>query len=199
MNINEKKKIIELYEGRLDKYGYNHKTIGWGDLESQQLRFEILSKIANLDNSSICDLGCGFGDLYKYLNNMYDKIDYLGIDISEKLILEAKKQYPDVKFKVDDILEHKVSEKYDYVLSSGALTYKTENHEMFIENMLKAMVNMANKGVAVNFLSSYVDYKLEKNFHFSPEAAFSMAKKIVKNVVIRHDYPLYEFTLYMYV
>jgi hypothetical protein len=60
------------------------------------------------------------------------------------------------------------------------------------------MMAMSSKGVAVNFLSSYVDYELDRNFHFAPEKAFSLAKKLTRFVTLRHDYPLYEFTLYLY-
>ena len=88
--------------------------------------------------------------------------------------------------------------KFDYVLSSGALSFKMDNHEEYIGKMLGKMMEISLKGVAVNFLSSYVDYQLEKNFHFSPEKAFSLAKNLTKYVSIRHDYPLYEFTLYLY-
>jgi hypothetical protein len=64
--------------------------------------------------------------------------------------------------------------------------------------MLGKMFALASKGVAVNFLSSYVNYEHERNFHYSPEEIFRMARRFTKWVKLRHDYPLWEFTLYMY-
>jgi hypothetical protein len=47
-------------------------------------------------------------------------------------------------------------------------------------------------------LSSYVNYEKDINYHHKPEELFKFAKSLTKWVVVRHDYPLWEFTLYMY-
>ena len=198
MNSKDKAKLVQLYEERYDKFGYDFKTVGWGNADSQLLRFRILSDIADLSGASVCDLGCGFGDLLHYLSERFSNVSYTGIDISPKIILEAKKRFSNGRFEIRDILTDPSEDLFDYVLSSGALTFKGENHEAFVEEMMIAMMKMAKKGVAVNFLSSYVDYEMEKNFHFAPEKAFSMGRKLTRYVSIRHDYPLYEFTLYLY-
>lgn len=198
MKPEDRKKLLELYEGRYAELGYDVRTVGWKDVESQRLRFKVLSDIADLSGCSICDLGCGFGDLYPYLTEKFKNINYIGIDLSKKLVEEAKKRYPDATFEARDILHNPFEEKVDYVLSSGALSFKIENHEDYVWRTLEAMMTMSLKGVAVNFLSNHVDYKLEKNFHFSPEEAFKMGIKLTRLVTIRHDYPLYEFTMYLY-
>lgn len=194
----DKKRLLDLYENRYDKFGYDIKTVGWGNIESQRVRFKILSDIADLSGCSICDLGCGFGDLYSYLIERFKNVDYLGIDLSEKLIHEARIRYPEAFFKVNDILKSPLKKRFDYVLSSGALSFKVDNHEKYVKRMLEAMMTISRKGVAVNFLSSYVDYKVAKNFHFSPEKAFKLGYKLTRFITIRHDYPLYEFTMYLY-
>jgi SAM-dependent methyltransferase len=198
VNPEEKKTLVSLYESRYEEYGYDVRTIGWGNAESQQLRFKVLADIANLTGKSICDLGCGFGDLYPYLKKRYGQVDYLGIDLSGKLIEEAKRRYPDISLEARDILTDPPENKFDYVLASGTLSFKVKNHETYVKKMIKTMFDMSCEGTAVNFLSSYVDYKLPKNFHFSPEKAFQMARELTTFVTIRHDYPLYEFTLYLY-
>jgi SAM-dependent methyltransferase len=198
VNPEEKEKLLSLYESRYEEYGYDVRSIGWGNIESQQLRFSVLAEIADLTGKSICDLGCGFGDLYPYLKNRYGDVRYLGVDLSGKLIEEARRRYPNLYFEVRDILTDPLEDKFDYVLASGALSFKIKNHEDHVRKMLKAMYDMSTGGVAVNFLSSYVDYRLPKNFHFSPEKAFRMGRELTTYVTIRHDYPLYEFTLYLY-
>lgn len=198
MTSEEKKRVIAFYDKRYEEFGYHVKSVGWGDKESQDLRFKILSEISDLSGCSICDVGCGFGDLYPYLLNRFVEIDYLGIDISKKIVEEAKKRYPSATFEVNDILENSFDRKVDYILASGVLSFKMQNHEQYVQRMLEAMMEMSEKGVAVNFLSGYVDYKLEKNFHFLPENAFTLGKKLTRYVTIRHDYPLYEFTMYLF-
>lgn len=198
MNSEDKRSLIKLYEDRCERFGSDVRAVGWGDVESQALRFEVLSDIADLSGCSVCDLGCGFGDLYAYLQGRFDSVNYHGVDLCEGLIKEARKKYPSVSFEVRDALEHPSDISYDYILSSGALSYKTAGHESYVKEMLALMMKMSRKGVAVNFLSSHADYELEKNFHFSPETALTIGKQLAPYVTIRHDYPLYEFTMYMY-
>lgn len=192
-------KLYSHYVDRYEKYGYSYKTLGWGSVESQMLRFQILADIGDLSGTTVCDIGCGFGDLYPYLISRFGKIDYLGIDICPTLIEEAQKQFPLARFEVRDILENPSQEKFDYILSSGVLNFKTgPGHIEYIHRMLDRMYSMCEKGLAINFLTKYVDYELEKDFHFSPEAAFSMAMKHSRWVTLKHNYPLYEFTLFIY-
>ena len=88
------KGISDLYNSRLDSGLPDHKVVGWGSKESQDLRFKILSDISSLDSSSILDVGCGLGDLVLFLNNNNHNVyRYHGIDISENLIDEAKNRY----------------------------------------------------------------------------------------------------------
>lgn len=198
MKSEDKKQLIALYEDRYAQYGYDVKTIGWGDIRTQLLRFDILCDIADLRGRSVCDLGCGFGDLSPYLLKRFGQVEYFGLDISTKLIAKAKEKYPEVSFAVCDILEDDVGRKFDFVLCSGALSFKIDDNDKHIYQMLRRMMEITKIGVAVNFLSTYVDYHLEKNFHFAPERALSLGKEITRFVTLRHDYPLYEFTLYLY-
>lgn len=192
-------KLYKHYVERFKEHGYSYKTLGWGSVETQILRFKILADIADLAGQSICDIGCGFGDMYPYLIKRFGKLDYTGIDICPTLIEEAKRQFPDAKFEVRNILDNPPEKKYDYVLASGVLTYKTgPEHLDYVKKMLSSMFNMATKGLAVNFLTKYVDYELEKDFHFAPEEAFSFAMKMSRWVTLRHNYPLYEFSLFIY-
>ncbi|MGK5093307.1 class I SAM-dependent methyltransferase [Deltaproteobacteria bacterium TL4] len=199
MKVEEKNSLIRLYENRYDSLGYHVKTVGWGSLKSQLLRFQILSEMANFTNATICDIGCGFGDLYPFLQNRFGNISYVGIDLSEKLIQEAKNRYSEAQFLVQDILETRLeAQSFDYILCSGALNYRISDNLSYLQKMLQVMFDACKKGVSVNFLSSYVDYETEKNFHMRPEDAFSMGKQLTRWITLRHDYPLYEFTLYLY-
>ena len=60
------------------------------------------------------------------------------------------------------------------------------------------MLDISKKGVAMDFLSTYVDYKTKGTFHTSPEHIFKIAKKLSKRVAIRHDYLPFEFCVYLY-
>ena len=83
----------EYYKSLYNQYGYSPDALGWHK-GNQFLRFYQLTNQWNLNNSSILDIGCGFGDFNKYLHaNSILEYNYLGIDILEEFILEARKQH----------------------------------------------------------------------------------------------------------
>ena len=55
------------------------------------------------DNFKILDLGCGNGRLLKSLEQSDKKLNYLGVDFSEKLIAQARKNHPNIKFVTADM------------------------------------------------------------------------------------------------
>ena len=187
--------IIEHYNELYKKYGYNPAALGW--LKGrQELRFKIFSEIGELNNSKILDVGCGFGHLSKFLKKKYTKFNYLGIDINKQFIDIAREKNPDERFQVRDIEKNKINTKFDWVFAIGT-TNKAGSYE-YIENTLTEMLKICKKGVAMDFMSTYVDFKRKDSFHASPERVFKIAKKLSKRVVIRHDYLPFEFCVYIY-
>ncbi|MBU1202515.1 class I SAM-dependent methyltransferase [Patescibacteria group bacterium] len=57
------------------------------------------------DNFKILDLGCGNGRLLKSIQPANIKFNYLGVDFSENLVAEARKQHPDTRFIVADMVD----------------------------------------------------------------------------------------------
>lgn len=194
----EKEEIISLYETRLNEHGDSVKTMGWRDREQQYLRFKILSEIGDLNDAKILDVGCGFGDFYEYLINKSIEVDYTGYDISPKIIDVAKSKHPQIKFEVKDILKERINEKFDYVLESGILNKRISNNIEYAEEMIARMFELCEIGIAVNMMTDYVDYKEDYLYYYSPEEMFEFCKSLGKFVTLRHDYPLHEFTLYIY-
>lgn len=194
----EKKEIINIYETRLKEHGYSVKAMGWRDREQQYLRFKILSEIGDLNGTKILDVGCGFGDFYEYLINKGIKVDYTGYDISPKIIDMAKSKHSQIKFEVKDILKERISEKFDYVLESGILNKRISNNIEYAKKIITRMFELSKVGIAVNMMTDYVDYKEDYLYYYSPEGVFKFCKSLSKFVTLRHDYPLHEFTIYIY-
>jgi 2-polyprenyl-3-methyl-5-hydroxy-6-metoxy-1,4-benzoquinol methylase len=202
MNRSDEKRISEIYNTRLQEGLSDYKVVGWGSKESQYLRFKILTEINELTGMSVLDVGCGLGELYNFFKKNEIKIEsYKGIDISEDCIIEARKRLSatnQASFDFRNIEKIDGENLYDYIFLSGSLNLKMEDNLSFAKKVIQRMYSLCRKGVACNFLSTYVDFSLEKDYHYSPEEVFSFSKELSNRVVLRHDYPLYEFTIYIY-
>ena len=94
--IGEFEKMYQLFDDpwNQSKEGYVEKSI------SRQI---VINFIKTFDIRSSIEYGCGLGNT---LNFIYSGtgIKFLGIDISETSIKKAKRKYPKLNFKVDDII-----------------------------------------------------------------------------------------------
>ncbi len=192
-----KKNTLTFYNKLFKKYGYDPKSLGWGSAKGKQaVQFEVLCQIGDINNCSILDIGCGFGDLSAYIKYRGDKIDYHGIDINPEIIKTGKKQYPEIKLEVRDIEEEKLKKKFDWVFFSGISSAGC--NYTYIERMLKEMFFICKKGVAINLVGGVLDYKVKELFYSDPEKIYTITRKISNRVVIRHDYAPYQFVVYIY-
>ena len=194
----DKIETIRRYENRLKQFGYDVKSLGWRTKRQQYLRFEILAEIGDLNNSSVLDLGCGFGDFYDFLLEKGIKVDYTGYEISRKLIEIARERHPELKFEVKDILREPINRSFDYVVSSGIFNHKMSNNDLFIKEIFRKTFEICNIGIAHNMLSSYVDYMDSELYYASPIKIFDFCKTLSRRVTLRHDYMPFEFTVYVY-
>ncbi|MCO4798662.1 MAG: class I SAM-dependent methyltransferase [Colwelliaceae bacterium] len=197
------------YKNLLDQHGDSPLAVQHINSDSQYKRFEILSAIDN-NAKSIIDLGCGLGDMYQYLqNNKYDGC-YLGLDFLADFIKLANNKFDssnnkNVNFQVCDLSKDDMPSGYDYILLSGVFNNKMENNKEFMLNTLKKMFSSANKGIAFNAMSTYVDYQDEQLYYSDPLEVFDYCKRHLSSAVtLKHDYLVksnsipYEYTIYVY-
>jgi SAM-dependent methyltransferase len=197
MHADDLEAVVKLYEGRFQEFGPDVRTLGWKDTVDQTLRFKVLCDIADLRGASICDVGCGLGDQVDYLRARFGEFTYTGIDVSPSLVRKAAELHPDQRFICANMVDA-AFEPVDYFLLSGALNFRVHDNEELTRTLVRKMFDAANKGVAVNFLSTYVNFQRPHNYHHSPEAVFAYARSLTRWVTLRHDYPLWEFTVYLY-
>ncbi|MBF0595497.1 MAG: class I SAM-dependent methyltransferase [Candidatus Omnitrophica bacterium] len=198
MNKKDRDETVRRYEERLLKFGRSIKVMGWRNKAQQSLRFDVLAEVGRLQGRTVLDVGCGFGDLYPFLLKKGIRTQYTGYDLSPNLIKLAREAYPQAQFAVRDILANSGGKKFDYVLSSGVFNHRISNNLKFTQAMIERMFDLAKVGVAVNMMTSYVDYQDGHLYYYSPEQMFTFAQRLSRHVVVRQDYPLYEFTLYIY-
>ena len=198
-------KIKKLYSDNIKTFGIDSRSVGWNSPESQNLRFEKLLEVISdkNDNFTINELGCGYGELFKYLEkHNYDFNQFNGYDISKPMLEECQK-YIGESSKLNLFNNAKLITKADYTITSGIFNTPFDNNliewEKYIHATLLNMYEFSNNGIAFNFLTTAVDYRNENLFYQDPSKILSFClENFGKNIVLIHDYYLHEFTMIVF-
>jgi len=103
----------------------------WPDLES----FKKYIK----DGDRVLDLGCGNGRLLALFEGK--KVEYLGVDFSERLIEQARQSWPDKQFEVMDALNLRLPDNsFDVVLCVSVLNHiPRDKQDLFMSNVRRVL------------------------------------------------------------
>jgi SAM-dependent methyltransferase len=198
LDNSDKLNILKRYDSRIMNFGVSEETLAIGPIEHQVQRYNVLLEVGIKSGDTVLDIGCGLGGFYNFLIASGIKVKYIGIDINTRYIDECKRRFPEASFFVGEI--HQFSDiACDYVVSSSTfnLNLETDNYE-FLLRVIGDSYNCAKKGVAIDFLSTYAESKKPGIFYYDPARVFAIARNYTKRICIRHDYPLFEFTLYLF-
>ena len=200
MDPRDKTIIIERYTERHHRMGGTVGALGSGTTEHQTIRYKVLSGIGDMGGRRVLDVGCGFGGFYDYNRHMNEPMIYTGIDIVPSLLQEAASRHPEAHFMEMDILDLPDDMETDYVVSSQAFNNKlmfSDNWDLLKEVLAKCF-RIARQGVAIDMISSHVDFREDRLYYYDPCEVFGFCKTLTKRVQLRHDYPLFEFCVYLY-
>ena len=201
--------IVSFCESCLEKYGDNYLGVGWTKKqEHADIRYQVMLEVIKSDSTGknkLLDFGCGTSHLYEYiLRNNLKNIEYSGLDISKKFYELSKSKFPTINYYYMDILESNVDlPEFDYITINGIFTLKCNQSfdEMFsfFRSILIKLFPKVRVGIAFNVMSKQVDWERDDLFHlpFDSLASF-LTKNLSRNFIFRHDYPLYEYTTYVY-
>ncbi len=196
-------KLIAHYERALLRHGPTAQGMNWKDSASQQLRFEVLCGVCDLAGKSVHEVGAGAGHLASHLSEKAIAADYSGSDLSEKMIEAARKRHPEIPFEVRDAQAVGDDDSYDVVLCSGLFHVKLDRHDdawqSFVNSTIRSMFEACRVGIAFNLMSDRVDYRNDQLYYSNPEETLRFClSEFGRHAVLRHDYPLYEYTVYVY-
>jgi SAM-dependent methyltransferase len=196
----DKQGIIDRYRERLQEHGPTLAALGVASAERMRLRHEVVAGVGDLRGASVLDVGCGFGDFYRECYKRIPTPEYTGIDMVEELIDEAKKRYRGARFIVGDFFTHDFGRSFDYVACDGVFNnrYRHCSNIAVVHRAIDRAYALATKGVAFSFMSRYVDFREDYLYYYDPLDIFDFCKTLTKRVTLRHDYPLFEFTVYLY-
>ncbi|MCY6356353.1 class I SAM-dependent DNA methyltransferase [Clostridium sp. ZS2-4] len=125
---------------------FNETYKKWAESISEE-RLTLVKKVVALlgisEGNSVLDAACGTGILYCALKDIHLK-DYLAVDISEKMLEELNKVFPEAKTKCLDF-DKKITldDKFDYVIIFNSIPH-FENIDILFANT-KKLLNTGGK------------------------------------------------------
>jgi SAM-dependent methyltransferase len=180
----------KFYKKAIDLHGISPKGVYWKDEESQYKRFYVITQLLKdeIENATIVDAGCGFGEYYNYLllNDFVPK-KYIGIDCMKEMVELSCSRFEDVDFFQLDVLSDSLFEA-DYYVCSGAMNIMQEkDFYTFIERCF----SVSKKGFVFNFLKnkSYNKVKVDDVIGF--------CSSLTPYIKTRNNYLNNDFTIFM--
>lgn len=194
--------VADYYSEKLSEYGETPRGVDWNGVESQELRFEQLSKVITTSPPfSINDLGCGYGAYFDFLSARYGEVFYRGIDISADMIGAARERLKNPRAAVF-IVSSEPSQVADYSVASGIFNVRlaraSDEWQRYVEATLEVLDRSSRVGFAFNCLTSYSDREKMRDdlYYADPCLLFDLCKRrYSRHVTLLHDYGLYEFTI----
>ena len=195
-------KVNSYYTAKIIENGRTPQGVDWNSQESQYLRFEVLASVIDgKEPFSVLDYGCGFGSMLDFYKSKYENFEFLGYDISEEMIKSAVESHSEAKnakwfTAIDEV------PNVQYTIASGIFNVRLKSSDadwlQYILDILHTMNKKSEKGFSFNMLTKYSDAEFMKDYLYyaDPLFIFDYCKKnFSKYVTLKHDYPLYEFTI----
>lgn len=193
---------IDLYKARFLEFGDNPKSTFQNDTSTMTIRYDLLVRdvLRFLPvNFSILDVGCGLGDLHKFLLEIGLQHHYTGVEIVEEMVELAMVKYPEANFYVGNFLGMNLPKEYDFVVASG--TYNMKGHHSddewytYVEACISRMYELAKIAISFNALSPYSDYRDNSLFYFDEDSALALIRSKSRFINLSYLSPLFEFTV----
>lgn len=195
--------LVKRYNEKFSIHKNTIKSLGWDNKKNQNIRFLNILKIKNLKNcKSILDIGCGFGDLLRFLKINKIKLSYEGIDINKNFIEKNKKTFNKKnKFYHKSLSNYSNKKKPDIVACFGLLNYKHNLKNDYISKFILTAYKKSKKVCIIDFISD--ENKKKENFikYHKIINILKIIKKISPNFALYSDYkkiPQKEFCIIMY-
>lgn len=170
----------------------------------QDIYYHSIFKNINKNFTSLLDVGCGQADLVDFLNRNKAKVNYKGIDVSEKMINSSIARFPKNNFKKISLIELSDQEKFDVILAVGVFNIQFTNKEEqlnYLKINIKKMFDMCNNTCSFTLLSrhGYEDIKKqEKLFFYEPWEIMEYCLELTPSVLLDHSSIPVEFIVTLY-
>lgn len=194
--------IVSHYEKCFEKHGDTPLGVDW--TKGADIRYQVMADFIKDRPSVVLDFGCGTSGFLDYIinTNQRDGIGYIGLDASHKFIDFCKNKYKEETYYCCDVLNNDLKILFDYAIMNGVFTEKLtvpfESMWEYAKKLISHVFNMSRKGVAFNVQSKMVDWERDDLFHLPVGTVTEFIAKLSRRYIIRHDYGLYEYTVYIF-
>ena len=194
--------VRRYYSEKIVQHGPTAQGVDWRDEASQELRFEQLLKVVDLERPfAITDYGCGYGALATYLEQLRADFRYTGFDISEEQLAQARELLAGSD-RCRFVATEAELEPADYTVASGIFNVRLDAPADAWQEQAFATLGrldaLSDRGFSFNMLTSYSDPELMRDdlWYPDPREIFDHCKRSYSRwVALLHDYGLYEFTI----
>jgi SAM-dependent methyltransferase len=190
------------FQERLTTHGASPRGADWNSVQSQETRFEQLLKVVDFSQPfSLLDYGCGYGALAKTLAQRGSPFEYLGYDVLESMVEEARKLFAgSANCRFSSRLEELGQADYSVISGVFNIRFETSFEEwtQYVVRTLELVNQYSRRGFSFNMLTSYSDAEYMKPhlYYADPCFFFDYCKRhFSRNVALLHDYELYDFTI----
>ncbi len=195
--------VVRHYERLLREHGATAHGMEWKDEASQRLRFDVLCEVCGLEGRTLHEVGAGAGHLVDHLAARGIGAHYSGSDVAPAMVEAARARHPDHEFAVGDLFDDHRPEAHDVVVASGVFNVRMDESDEawgeYVREAVRRMWRRCRVAIAFNLMSDHVDFRKPILYHADAGEMLDFCRReLSRYVVLRHDYPLYEYTIYVY-
>jgi SAM-dependent methyltransferase len=194
--------VARYYSAKFDLHGPTPQGVDWNGTDSHQRRHkQFLRLLRQHPESSVIDLGCGFGDFLRFLRTEGHRGAFIGYDVVPSMIDKARELHGEH----DDCRWHVGAEPKqaaDFAIASGIFNVRGQVPDApwldYVHHTLDILARASRRGFGFNILSLSSDPERRRpNLYYADPAemlAYCLSR-YGRSVALLQDYGLYEFTV----
>lgn len=199
-----------VYRDHYKKYGNSEKSILMPSDRRTIRYYELIKNFefyqqllyGKQEFFTLCDAGCGFGDLNAYLPAIGVKeYQYIGLDVVDEFLDAGREKYGSetrLYQKRNFVTEDLSDLEFDYAISSQTfnICFSEKNHNYdVIFPAIRKLFKQCKKGVSFNFFTDKVQFQKKGTAYHDPAKMLQFAYTLSNNIVLDNSCLPYECTL----